>query len=361
MNRVWVLATAALAACSRPDFRFEGEHVVIATEVVDDVCAGTIESLDRMVDKVDEQLDLDPLTEPLRIGIWDFGESQEHGECTRHSCATFAYGQRLVGLRPYDVDVHALHELTHAQTRRWLTVPLFTEGIAVAIAPTVCPPDGDLPALDPLLGVESRLEFRSIRGSYYVGGELVTWLLATHGPERVLEFLSTLSRPEAATKFAEPEFVRASYRAHFGTELDDDIHAHIRPQEQLTPEDFGCVAPAVPMQDDRIRLQVTLDCDSTRVETDFVRPGQGYVDWLLTVPETQRYRLLDPLPPDTNLKIARCECEMEVSGERSVWDDGSNVGSSTVLEPGAYLVRWTGPLAAGIELDIAIEVDDPAP
>src|SRR5690606_7653822 len=155
--------------------------------------------------RVDERLELDPNADPLQIGIWDFDESQGHGWCPRRSCATYVHGEWIIGIRPTSVDVHALHEIAHARTWSWFTVPLFTEGLAVAIAPTVCPPESDLPDLDQLLNVKSSSVF--IHSTYYVGGELITWLLATHGPERVLEFLSTLSRPEAATKFAEPEFI----------------------------------------------------------------------------------------------------------------------------------------------------------
>jgi hypothetical protein len=189
---------------------------------------------------------------------------------------------------------------------------------------------------------------------------LVTWLLDTHGAKRVLDFLSTLTRPEAVAQTSDPEFVRASYRAHFGTELEHDIHAHIRDLEQLTPEELGCVAPVVAWQGDRIHLQADLDCSSDRVETDFRVSNRGFVDWTLVIPDAptpQRYRLLDRLPADTVLKVTRCVCDLEdVGGERAAWDGDSNVGANIELEAGTYRLRWQGPVDDDIELDVEIEV-----
>jgi hypothetical protein len=353
LTRVAVLGT--LSACTLPPFEYEGEHVVVTSSYR--VCSGTLESFDRAVERIDQRLGLDAADEPVRIAILDEAEADRLNLCD--TCKTYRNGV-LVVVAPHDVESDATHEMGHARVSTSDgTVPLFSEGIAVAVAPALCIPNGTPPTLDKLLNVQTSWQL-GLHG-YYAGGELVAWLLDTHGPARVLDFLDTLTRPEAATRASEPQFVRESYRAHFGTELDDDIFAHTRPLEQLTPEQLGCVAPRAPMQGDRIHLLADLDCDSHRVETDFRYSNRGFVNWTLEIPETsvpRRYRLLDRLPAETELKIALCVCDLNVSGQRSVWTEDSNVGANIDLEPGTYVVRWQGPLERGLELDIEIEAYD---
>jgi hypothetical protein len=346
----------AMTSCTLPPFEYEGEHVVVASNYK--VCSGTLESFDRAVVRIDQRLGREATDDLLQIAILGEAESDRLNLC--ETCRTSRNGG-LVVLAPFDVEKDAAHEMVHDRVRaiRGGNVPLFDEGIAVAVAPSVCQPDGVPPTLDELLAVQTPWEF-SPHG-YHAGGELVAWLLDQHGPELFLKFHATLTRPEAATRASNPEFVRASYRAHFGTELDDDIFAHTRTPEQLTPEQLGCTAPTAPMQADRIHLQANLDCDSTRVETDFRRSNYGFVNWTLDVPETatpRRYRLLDRLPEGTSLKIVRCACDLDVAGERSTWTGDSNVGANIELEPGTYMVRWQGPLDDGIELDVEIEAYD---
>lgn len=357
MRFFYLAVLGASMACTLPPFEYEGEHVVVATDVVGQVCAGTLRSLDRGAEYVDDRLGLERPDEPLRIAILSHDESTRL--CTRSSCAKIQNGAPLVVLERMDVLKVMVHETVHA--RLMLPRPrvaLFEEGIAVALAPALCPPTGEPPDLDSLLTANSGKEFGL--EDYRVAGELVAWLLAVHGSQRVLDFLRTLSRPEAVAPVSDPEFVRASYRAHFGTELDDDIHAHVRDPALLSPEQLGCVAPPAPVRDDRVHLQANFDCDSPRVETDFRYWNRGFVEWTLEVPQTaspQRYRLLDRLPAETALKVVRCTCEVDVGGERALWDDDSNVGSFVDLEPGTHVVRWEGPLDEDLELDIEIEID----
>lgn len=352
-----IVAVCGISACSLPPFEYEGDHVVVASNYR--VCSGTLESFDRAVEHIDAQLGLDPADEPLRIAILDDAESDQLHLC--ETCRTYWNGV-LVVLAPHHVEEHATHEMAHARelaNGRESSVPLFSEGIAVAVAPTLCPPHGPPPSLEELLMVQDPWAFD--RDSYYAGGELVAWLLETHGAVRVLDFLRNLRRPEAASRASDPEFVRASYRAHFGTELDDDIFAHIRSPDQLTPEQLGCLAPPAPVQSDRIQLQATLDCDSPRVQTDFRYANRGFVDWTLDlskVPAPRRYRLLTEIPKQTDLKIVRCMCDLNVAGERSTWSGESEIGANIELEPGAYVVRWQGPLDRGLELDVEIEAYD---
>jgi hypothetical protein len=351
-----MVALGALCGCTLPPFEYEGEHVVVASNY--EVCAGTLESFDRAVEHIDLRLGLEPAGEPLRIAILDNAESARLKLCD--TCTAYKNGV-LVVLAPHDVEKDGIHEMVHARVSRieGNSVPLFSEGVAVAVAPALCLPNGTPPTLAALLEVQTAWDLG--RHGYYAGGELIAWLLATHGSAKTLDFLRTLKRPEAATRASDEQFVRESYRAHFGTELEDDIFAHTRSPEQLTPEELGCVAPRVPWQGDRIQLTADLDCDSRRVETDFRYTNRGFVNWTLQIPEApipRRYRLLDPLPEGTELKIAACVCNLDVAGERSVWTGDTDVGANIQLEPGTYVVRWQGPLDHALELDIEIEAYD---
>jgi hypothetical protein len=363
MFREWIAVVPTfylVAACSLPQFEYEGEHVVVATDVVGRVCEGTIERLDRGVEHMDQQLGLPSTAERVPVAIIDHSDLYALCKNGRGGCA---YAWELAVVVPGRFESSVLHEMAHVRVghRRSGSVGLFQEGIAVALSPAICRPSGELPTADELLPISSGRDLDSL--GYYLGGELVAWLLETHGPEQFTSFVQTLERPEALRRSSDPEFVRASYRSHFGSELDEDLHTHLRDPKQMSPESLGCVAPQASWSGDRVRLQADLRCDSARVQNNFVLADQVYVDWTLLVPETQtprRHRLLDRIPDDTWLEIRPCTCDLDSARARVKWTSETGAGASVVLEPGGYLVRWRGDLDGDAELDIVIEsYDDP--
>lgn len=360
MSRMWMAGAAVLclaATCSFPPFEFEGEHVVVGTDLVDEVCAGTIERLDLGVEHIEEQLGLPATEERVPVAILDLADAWKR--CSgAAACASSEGKETVVILSPGSLERAATHELVHARlgVRQSGSIALFSEGVAVALEPAICPPRSELPTADQVLvgNTGSRLSY----AGYYMGGELVVWLLETYGHERVLKFLNTLQRPEALRRGSDPEFVRASYRSHFGRELDGDIDSHLRNAEQISPQSAGCVAAEAPRQAEQVHLQANLDCGSSRVQNDFMALNYAFVDWTLTVPDTEafkRYRLLDKIPDDTWLSIKPCMCGLSDLAPTVHWNSNTAVGSSVELEAGAYMVRWRGRVNSDAELDIRIE------
>lgn len=358
-HRTLVSVICLVTACSMPPFEYEGEHVVVATNVVEQVCAGTIDRLDLAVEHINEQLGWSQTDERVPVAILELSDAWKLCGSRTTACAALYREQPIAVLAPHQFEHAATHEVAHTRLKRRPSggVPFFGEGIAVALAPASCRPDRveQLKATELLMTGDS-LDLGA-RG-YYLGGELVTWLLDKHGPERVLSFLATLQRPDALTQMSEPEFVRASYRAHFGSEFDDDLHAHIRDPDQIAPEDLGCVAPEARWKGSRVHLQADLDCSSTRVQNNFPFPDRVYVDWTLEIPESEtprRYRLLGNIPDDTWLEIRPCTCSLHNARREVEWTANTTIGASAKLGPGTYLVRWHGALDGDAELDVVIE------
>ncbi|HVH99727.1 MAG TPA: hypothetical protein VM869_13490, partial [Enhygromyxa sp.] len=231
--------------------------MVVASNVVDQVCAGTIDRLDRGVEHIDEQLGLPESDERVPVAILELSDAWRLCGRGRAACAQQRGPGSVAVLSPGAFERAAVHELAHARVgaQRSGNVALFNEGIAVAVSPAFCAHDDELPSADELLEISTGWNLSD--SGYWMGGELVTWLLEAHGPERLMSFLATLQRPEALSPSADPEFVRSSYRSHFGSEIDEDLHAHLREPGQISPEGVGCVAPKATWSGNRVRLTST--------------------------------------------------------------------------------------------------------
>lgn len=361
-----LLLLLTLAGCELVDYEFEGRYVVVGTPLVDRVCEGTLAQLDRDVEFIDDTLGFEhPST---RIGVAVLATLEAKEGCDDHlyiSCAYHWLGQGRTVIRAGSFEDARVHELTHVRVSDAAnagTVRLFLEGIAVALEYAQCEPeDGEWPSADELLAAKSS---RDLGGKgYYLGGELVAWLLETHGPERVLAFMDELRRPDLTTYTTEPEAVRQLYREYFGSEFDVDLYAHLRDKSSLNPALLGCVAPNIPREGERLHLQAELACASEQVQNDFSVPGRGYVEWTLEVPETERLRLLGELPEGTWLAIVPCTCDLYPIGLRGPevsWSGETLVGASAELEAGTYLVRWYGPYDRGSVLDLEIGLEPAA-
>ena len=355
----WLLLT--LAGCE-PDgvaYEFEGRHVAVGTSVVDRVCEGTLAQLDRDVEFIDETLGFAHPSERIRVAVLTGVEAGESCGLLGVSCAHYI-GERT-SIRAAQFERAQLHELTHVRVYAAAnpgTLPLFFEGIAVALSYAGCEPEGEWPTADELLAAKSSEDI--LGDGYYLGGELVAWLLETQGPTRVLAFMDTLRRPDMTTRVTEPEVVRALYREHFGSELDFDLYAHLRDKTSLSPALLGCVAPSIPVEGELLHLRAELDCGSDRVQNDFRLSGRGYVEWTLEVPEDARYRLLGEVPEETWLAVVPCTCDLypiSLKKPEVSWSSDTVVGAYAELEAGTYLVRWYGPYDHGVTLDLEIGIE----
>ncbi len=344
-----VLVAASGCLPELPPLDFRGERVVVGSEVVEQVCGGTVARLDREVVEIERRLELGPASKPLRVFIVTHetvaGYCKDAGSCVDH----FALREPFVLLNYNMFERASAHELIHARLGDTHSVRLLEEGVAEAVSPPSCP--NTVP--DTLVSTEL-LEARkspelSDLGGYYVSGEFVAWLLDEFGPDAFLTFYASVRRKSS------PDTIRAKYREQFNREIDDDLFAHVRTRDDLDalpPEHFGCLAPPAPEHDGVISLSANLDCDSERVHNEFDVDGGGYVEWTLTLEHPQKFELVGTLPEWTSLTLQVCGCVPPKGGPQRLlprtFKERENIA------PGTYRLRWSGALDPGLTLDVEL-------
>jgi hypothetical protein len=337
----------------------EGERVRVATEVVDQVCTGTLAQLDAELARVEQELGLDPAG--ATVDVYLLGPESLVDQCGPDTWGCSAPGKLY--LRAELLDARIVHEFVHeriAHTPAAGAPPLFDEGLAAAVAPPWCPPLPSWVSPDPESLLAATTPEALPEHGEYLGGELLRWLLDTHGPAAVLAFMADIADPR------EPDNLRASYLEHFGSEFDTDIFAHLRPlDEPLSREQSGCLAPSAPAATSflGVALAAELDCDATGVHNDFAEPGRMYVEWTLEVSadDSGEFQLLGQLPADSELRIEPCGCRHGAGTWWSPLDE--RIFQFPIkyryftLSPGIHRVRWSGPTGAVLDVEIVETCD----
>jgi hypothetical protein len=345
-RRLALLAVALLGCTPEPELPpldYRGERVDVGSNVVDQVCAGTLVRLDREVEQIEARLDLP--TQESRIGV-----AIVDGELIEEVCPVDAGGclfaeRVLVDHRLLDLVV--AHELVHARLDVD-SIPLFVEGIATALAPPLCPQEPPRELADLAAG-RPGIDLVKMNGAYYVAGELVAWLLDEHGPDKVIDFMRSDLRGSSTT------VIDAEYSERFGNELDDDYLAHLRPRvelDALPAEHLGCLAPTVDPSNGPVHLAADLDCDSDRVHNFFGIGVGGYVEWTLHIDQPTAFVVAGEVPFGTSLTIEQCRCLAKM------WHDKPMrpvpLHKHSTLGPGDYRLRWVGALDEGLVLDVKL-------
>lgn len=357
------LVLACTLACrDEPKPSATGDRVELTTDVVPQVCGGTIEQLDDEIARIEAELALAPNSEPFEIHVVDEQHIGEH--CGSRKLCILQPPRRLY-ITPERYEYYVRFELARDRLSRssiGTSKPLFFEGLAAALTWPSCQPSElqgalgsgawDPPPVDQLLSTHSR-DHLGDEGRY-IGGELVAWLLDTRGPESLLEFMATLDRNQSA------DSLRLAYLNWTGRSIDTDLFAHWRPDEELPdPGRADCLAPAAPIGDvpSQIRLDAKLDCDSPRVRNDFEDPSRVFIEYTVEVPERHAgvWSLVEPLPEGVTLTVLHCECVSEAwslfaapMAEREWPEDGDGW-----LDTERVRLRVYGPI--GADLDITLQ------
>jgi hypothetical protein len=361
--RIRLLTIAAcLTACisseppedSPPDYR--GEHFVVFTEY--DICGGTLAKFDEEIERIDAALGLEG--SPDISEVWVLGDDV-FDYCLSGACVKFSSGRMYIHSASLDVFPHeAVHQRANP-TGANLGKPLFTEGLATALGGSRCYDENRVfSSLDDHISPSSAYDLPE--HSYYLGGELIHWLLDTRGPEIVLEFMKTLDRK------ATPDQVREVYSSFFDSSLDEDLMGHLRPiNASYEPWELACAAPAAE-RDDRgsgFRFQETLDCESPRVQSDLTfLGGQGapaFVEWSVVVDESNAgyFNLAGDLPTAGSLSLRPCGCIWgNVANTVGISPPGIsahnfNNGIDVLLPPGRYLATWNGQFDAVLDVQLS--------
>jgi hypothetical protein len=344
-----LLVLVPLFGCDQdelPPLDYRGERVRVGTNVVDQVCAGTLGQIDREVERIEDQLDLPRQTSWIDMYIVDTATVEMHCGRATNCARSSSDGPPFAVVNYMRFEGAMGHELAHARVPGRST-PLFEEGIAGAVSYPRCPAlDSDLDLAE-VLTTKGALDWLDVRTTYYAAGELVAWLIEEHGPRRFLAFYG--DTPKGST----PETVRANYLEQFNSELADDFLANLRARTELDTiavEIYGCGAPI----EAPTRLIAELDCDSERVHNNFGIDGSGYVEWSLHVEHEQTLTLSDELPSGTGLTIQLCGC-LPRTGSSKDWDRlPRSFDATETLTPGVYRLRWFGALDEGLSLDVEL-------
>lgn len=332
-----------------PPLGYHGERVVVGSDVIDQVCGGTLARLDREVVQIEKRLDLGPQSDPLQVYIVSSETVADY--CVGANCVKYPSGDP-----PYVMLDHsrfgraAAHELTHARLARERSVPLLVEGVAEALSPPSCPvsiPEG-VDAASFLAATKSS-KLQDLIGGYYVAGEFVAWVLDEFGSKTFLSLYTNVNRGASTST------IEAAYRDQFGRDIEDDLFAHMRTQDQLDalpPEHFGCLAPAAPTNAGAVTLKASLDCDSQLVQNTPGLNGTGYVEWTLSVDHDQRFDLVGTVPEWTILSVQACGCVPRRGHDLHLLPRPFD--ETTLLQRGTHRLRWLGALDDGHALDVEL-------
>lgn len=347
-----------------PPLIYEGEYVRVGTDLEVPICAGNISDFDHEIERVDTTLELDSAG---KTDLWILRDDNLYELfCPAHSRTCTPWDKvegTLVRKRAPDVIWHGLtHDRIHRAARSELAYSngLFVEGMAEALARAYCEPsvplDVQLPALDGLLAADQwHPDFEFLE--YSAASHLTRWLLRSFGAQQLQDFMVAVENGDSA------DSVRASYQSHFGSSLDDDLFAHLDfSVEDRHPYEVGCRGEPAPVDASGTvyTLQAALDCDSPLVRSNFYehRPDKtfrGYVEWSIEVEVGGYYELVGELPENTELTIARCDCQALDSGYWPGPDPTiAREFSGEYLSPGLYRVVWKGRLDPERTLDVTI-------
>lgn len=361
-------ASPGLHGCGGPDnlppLQAHGQRVSFGTDLVDDVCQGTVEKLDHGVGQVERALELPANDE--RIAVYVVSDEVLAAQCYSGYAAGCARRSQVVLSSSF--GAFYLHEFVHARLLQFMgdTRSLFEEGIASAIGG----PSGACLGSEECASADLS-QFMAARGfeglglaGYDAGADLVHGMLAQYGPGEVLAFMAKLAPNAAADR------IRSAYRARFGADLDEDFARFRRdPLDEFTPMQMTCIAPEAPRTgpDGGVILKASMDCASPQVINDFDAAAygegsnQGFIEWTFEVtPEQAGVFVLQGAVEETG-RLSVVRCAMDAFRGWHLADLGpftsgpvppKKAGSVHVLGPGRYWMVWKHALDPNASLDV---------
>lgn len=259
-RREIALMVTLLAGCLPELERYEGEHIVFEHSASLEVCAGTVDYLDRTIPFLSEQLGVPT---PARIRYsWLTPEDRER---LLGSLGTQEAGGLAVGYRASSFFEPVLeHEIVHAIMGLNVTARYFQEGLATVYEELVRGRDEFSAARaqpDPRPMMTAATD-RDV--DYERAGRFVYFLIARHGIARFVEFYSRLDGPYTLTQ------IRAVFGRVYGIELDDEVELYMSGMRSCDEDYFEilaarCVGPVLPWRGDVWTFAGVLACDDPGV------------------------------------------------------------------------------------------------
>lgn len=302
--RLNVLALVAAAlACEADDepVWWEGEFVRYAKSSELTVCAGTPLLADSFVPFIAGELgiDLPPMIDYQWLTVPDYG--------SRSNCPAASSGCSS-GTSTYALDPLLLHELVHSVTSAsgMNRLAFFSEGLAVAYDPLSRFMDSRyvLGFPDGLEDPRPEMTLPSGRVSYSTAGGFVNFLLARHGPEKLVAISQRSRQGDDLDK------IRSAFKSVYGTELDNEAELYLKSDElgcesgvfDVRPHD--CTMPEVAWSGESWVYANIMDC-----EQEDVAGGALYSSWqsvTLHVPTDDRYVVRAFGDGDLAVRLGRC-------------------------------------------------------
>lgn len=248
----WIAAALPAAAGCRGSDQPSEARVTIESELVEQVSRGTLVHAESELARIEAELQLGRMSEQVEVHVVDPERIGEYCPEDEPLCVVQPPRRIYVSAERYGGVI--TRELVRDQLARssvGSTKPMFSEGVATVLTRPTCTARStwEPPGADSLLSKTLGTSLNT--GELYLAGELLRWLLDTHGPDVVLEFMATLDRSDL------PEEVRLAYLERFGSSIDIDLYAHWRPaDEEISPARAGCVGVEIERDPTRPRMRL---------------------------------------------------------------------------------------------------------
>lgn len=334
LRRSVALSCLLAAACQAEERTLwgDGEFVRYLSSTDQQPCAGTPIVANDFVAFVAHELGirLPPKIEYHWLNAEDFVQS----DCPPSRGCAFAtevYGHHSMNL----------HELVHSigLASGMNDSHFFNEGLATAYDPLSGIVVRFGYARDFTKGLEDpRPQMTAPREAlnYRTAGNFVAFLLARHGPEKLVAISQSSDRGD------DLDTIRSKFRAVYPTELDDEAELYMASGELDCDEDHfnvrpqDCTMPEVEWSGEEWTHEGTLDCDDEDVTGAYKEFSVRSVT--LAVPETGQYLVRTSGDGRRHVRIGRCfGCPWQ--HDDVLIFPGPNSERMVTLEAGAYFVR----------------------
>jgi hypothetical protein len=355
----YLCAVACVVEDEPPDsplpLDWHGQRVWFGTDVVDEVCAGTVPSLDAHVNSIESELDLGTTDDV--ISFWLLGDETFGWWCNASKYAACAHGHRVYSST--DGWLSRRHELVHARLSA-LEVNrhrVFREGIAAALDQ-----DGGCLSLAEcrVLELDDLLSNTLDSAGYTAAADLVHGMLNDFGPAAVLEFMAAVDNELT------PDQLRAVYEQHFNRTLDEDFIGYMRGlHDDYTPAQMNCSLPPAPSVAGAVQIDMSMDCSVASVRNEFVGLSpRGIIEWSFVVTPEQAGAFTLTASPSERLTVSRCSpphapriADFERVADLGPWTRAKPLShgadpETLLLGPGLHRIMWIA--AFGDQLTLAI-------
>lgn len=289
-----LLGATALGCGPLPEIEYETDHLRLATDFSDPVCAGTLRMLDRAAGRIAASLDPGGAQDPYVL-YWLEDELLDF--CDEGSTGCFYPGTRIAFARGESLT----HELVHVTIDSPGRAYFMEEGLAELYsgAPVRHDPDdlrGELVAQLEL----SQHDYQHGALSYTQAAHFAHWVRHSEGEGAMARLAAALGREGGESE------IREQLEAIFGTTIWGVEQHYGREAPRLYPGLYDEQVELQVLDDSALWLSTTLDCEDEEVIGP-LPDGEGSMaqQLRLKVPEAREARMRLDGDPGTWVEVLR--------------------------------------------------------